>query len=178
MNCPNNRPYMYMGNKEKWMGAIQKTTSLWQAFKAGKELANAAVWKDNARLTGAISAALAAVFGVLAAWGYYWNISQDDLVAIASGIVGMLSVYHTIVHTVTSAKVGFGVADAQVEAEPAVGVQHVCELAPGHQAQPGTAAVQPTIPGPGINAVAADQRTGSGNQLQGKGNKIDPDDVM
>jgi hypothetical protein len=95
------------------MGIVQKTTSIWQAFKAGRELENAAVWKDGARLTGAITAFLAAIFGIAAAWGYHWDISQDDLVAIASGIVGVLSVYHTIVHTVTSAKVGFGAVGVQ-----------------------------------------------------------------
>lgn len=143
-------------------GIIQKTTSIWQAFKAGRELANATTWKNRANAIAAITAFMGAIFAIASAWGYQVDITQVDTQALAGGIIAALSMFHAIVHLITSAKVGFGGA---IYKSP-VQLQPISESA--------DSASQPTaIPG---TPVVQDQRADSGNQLQ-RNHRIDPDTI-
>ncbi len=154
------------------MNAIQKTTSVWKALLAGHELENSATWKNTANAVAAITAFLGALLAVASAWGYQIDISQANLEALAGGVIAALSIFHAVVHLVTSAKVGFGGA---IHESP-VQLQSVSEPA-APAAQQGGAIHESPVPVAGINVVATDQRAGDQSQLQGK-SRINPDDIM
>lgn len=155
------------------MAIIQKTTSVWKAFRAGQELENAAAWKNTANAVAAITTFLGALLAVASAWGYQIDISQANLETLAGGVIALISIYHSIVHLVTSAKVGFG--GGAIHESP-VPVQSVSETAASALPPSGATAVgRPAANIIGINVMAADKRDDSANKLPGK---INPDDVM
>jgi len=73
-----------------------------QAFKAGKELANAATWK-NAQLVGSkLAILLGALLAIANAFGYLPQVTTEDALTIAGAIaviVGMLNGTATVVST-------------------------------------------------------------------------------
>ncbi len=146
------------------MAIIQKTASVWKAFRAGQELENAATWKNTAALSGVISAFLGALLAVAAAWGWNPQISQTDIEALSGGIVALISIYHAVVHITTSAKVGLGRSSS-------LDMQGV-GVAPAGPPIQARGATDTAIPG-----LAADQRPDSEDKLRGKG-RIDPDNIM
>lgn len=80
---------------------------LFTVFRKGKELANAATWKNRTIAINALAALLAAAAGVASALGYP-VMSAADAEAIAAGVVAVVGVVNAIMHVATSSKVGIG----------------------------------------------------------------------
>lgn len=75
-------------------------------FRQGKELKNAAVWKNRTMATNALIAFLGAALVVAKGFGYDISIDQQTLTALAGGISAAVCLFNTVMHVITSAKVG------------------------------------------------------------------------
>lgn len=78
----------------------------WQAFQKGKQLTNAAVWKNRAIAGSLVLGFLTSALAVSKAFGYDIQVDAETLEAVAYGIAGLATFGNAVVHTVTSTKVG------------------------------------------------------------------------
>ena len=76
------------------------------AFRSGSELANAATWKNRTLAVNAIVALLSALLAIAAAIGYRLDVTREDLEALAAGLAALVAIGNSIMHIVTSARVG------------------------------------------------------------------------
>lgn len=81
-------------------------TSVWQAFKKGKELKQAGVLKDIQRVTSVVTAILAATLALLRVFGVDIPLTDDQIVIAAGGIAALLFTGDAVVTTISSSKVG------------------------------------------------------------------------
>ena len=102
------------------MNTIATIKSVFSVLFAGKELSNAAAWKN----TQAIMALLTAAAGLAAATGHPIPINNDVLGNIAIGASGLASAYLTYA---TSAKVGLPASEPTMSQ-----LAHQAELPPLH----------------------------------------------
>lgn len=73
-----------------------------QAFKAGKELANGAAWKDAQLVGSKLAILLGALLAIANAFGYFPQVTTQDALTVAGAIavlVGMLNGTATVVST-------------------------------------------------------------------------------
>ena len=73
-----------------------------QAFTAGKELANGAAWKDAQLVGSKLAILLGALLAIANAFGYFPQVTTQDALTVAGGIavlVGMLNGTATVVST-------------------------------------------------------------------------------
>ena len=73
-----------------------------QAFSAGKELANAATWKNTQLVGSKLAILLGALLAIANAFGYFPQVTTQDALTLAGGIavlVGMLNGTATVVST-------------------------------------------------------------------------------
>ncbi|MBZ0105523.1 MAG: hypothetical protein K8H84_07810 [Sulfuricella denitrificans] len=80
-----------------------KLLALWQLFRRGEEIANAAAWKNGTITVNAL-AALVLSMGTLAA-SFGLDLGLNDAMAAQIG-GGLLAIGNVIMHVVTSRKVG------------------------------------------------------------------------
>lgn len=85
---------------------IPQFTAFLIAFKQGKELANAATWKNAQLATGALASLLGAA--VVIAQGFGINVYVNDamLQGAAAGVVALYGLFNAVATAVSSAKVG------------------------------------------------------------------------
>jgi len=76
------------------------------AFRSGSELANAATWKNRTLAVNAIVALLSALLAIAAAIGYRLDVTREELEALAAGLAALVAIGNSIMHIVTSARVG------------------------------------------------------------------------
>lgn len=76
------------------------------AFRKGKELANAATWKNRAIAANALGVFLTAVLGIAAAFGYNLDIDAQTVQTIAEGLAAGICLLNVGVHVTTSERVG------------------------------------------------------------------------
>lgn len=76
------------------------------AFRQGKELTNAATWKNRTIATTTIVGLLAALVSISAAFGYQIDVDQETLQQVGAGITAVVSLVSAVMHVITSAKVG------------------------------------------------------------------------
>lgn len=81
-------------------------TDFLAAFRQGKELANAATWKNRTLAANALCAVLSAAVGLATFCGYRVDLDNDTLQALAGGIAALVCVVNSVMHTVTSERVG------------------------------------------------------------------------
>lgn len=81
-------------------------TDIWSAFQKGKELANAATWKNRGIAGNVVFGFLSASLAVAAGFGYKIDVDPDTLQAFAGGIAAAVTVVNAVLHVVTSSKVG------------------------------------------------------------------------
>jgi hypothetical protein len=81
-------------------------TDIMTAFRQGKELANAETWKNRAVLLNALVAFFAAALGIAKGLGYAIDIDHDTLQNLAAGVVAAVGVFNSVMHVVTSQRVG------------------------------------------------------------------------
>ena len=73
-----------------------------QAFTAGKELANGAAWKDAQLVGSKLAILLGALLAIANAFGYFPQVTTQDALTVAGAIavlVGMLNSTATVVST-------------------------------------------------------------------------------
>ncbi len=81
-------------------------TDIWGAFQKGKQLANSATWKNCAVLTNTLVAFIGSAVAIAVAFGYDIQISREDIQALSSGIAVAIAVGNSVVHVVTTTKIG------------------------------------------------------------------------
>lgn len=81
-------------------------SDLFTAFQQGKELTNAATWKNRTVAVNTLVAFFAAVLAIAKALGYPIDIDHQTLENLATGIVAGVGVFNAIMHVVTSARIG------------------------------------------------------------------------
>ena len=82
------------------------------AFKKGKEVANAAAWKSATVATNVVVGFLGALLAVGKSFGYDLGVSQDVVANLGAGIVAAVSLVNAVMHVVTSARVGLSSSDS------------------------------------------------------------------
>jgi hypothetical protein len=76
------------------------------ALQHGKELTNAATWKNRTIAANSLFALLTALVGIGAALGYRLDVDSDTLQALAGGIAALFGFVNAVMHLATSARVG------------------------------------------------------------------------
>lgn len=76
------------------------------AFQQGRQLTNSATWKNRTLLTNALVAFLGALVLIAQGFGYDLQLTQETIANLAAGIAAFVTVGNSVMHLVTSAKVG------------------------------------------------------------------------
>ena len=77
-----------------------------ELFKQGKEVANAAAWKNGTISVNAVAGVLGAVAAIAGGFGYDFNLSEETLQQAAAGVVAVVGIVNAVMHVITSKKVG------------------------------------------------------------------------
>ena len=77
-----------------------------ELFKQGKEVANATAWKNGTNSVNAVAGVLGAVAAIAGGFGYDFNLSEETLQQAAAGAVAVVGIVNTVMHVITSKKVG------------------------------------------------------------------------
>ncbi len=85
---------------------IAEYKAFFEAFKQGKELANAKAWKNRQFVTNHIIALMMACGVIAQAFGYYIPVDQATLTEAVGGGFAIWNVINSILVVVTSTKVG------------------------------------------------------------------------
>jgi hypothetical protein len=85
---------------------IKEFKAFFTLFQKGKELADAAAWKNHQIKANSVVAVLSAGLVIAAGFGFTAHIDQETLNAAGAGIVAIVSVFNAILTVVTSARVG------------------------------------------------------------------------
>ena len=80
--------------------------NIWTALSKGKEVANPATWKNRQNTINIVMALLGVGLFVLRFSGVDIQVSDDDLMLIATGIATILGAVNGIMTTASSTKVG------------------------------------------------------------------------
>lgn len=95
-------------------------TDIFTVFHQGKELANAATWKNRTVAANTVFAVLSSAFGIAVAVGYKINVDPATLQALAGGIAAAVAVVNSLMHVVTNSEVG-------LQAKPDSGISQGAE---------------------------------------------------
>ncbi len=85
---------------------ISQFQAFFTLFRQGKQLANSATWKNRTIAANALLALLGAALAVARGFGYDIQVDPDTLKALAAGIPAAVAFGNTVMHVITSAKVG------------------------------------------------------------------------
>ena len=76
-------------------------------FRQGKELANSATWKNRTIAANALTACMGAVLVIAGGVGYdLHDVTPEQVSQASAGIVAIVGLVNSIMHVLTSAKVG------------------------------------------------------------------------
>jgi len=87
---------------------IKEFKALLTAVKKGKELSNAATWKNVQIAGNAIAVLLTSLLALACGWGYCFDIDQTQLESIGMGVATVYGVANSMITVLTSKKVGLG----------------------------------------------------------------------
>lgn len=79
---------------------------IFSAFRQGKELTNAATWKNRTVAASTVAGLLASLVAIAGAFGYRVDVDQDTLQAVGAGVTAFISLASAVMHVVTSSRVG------------------------------------------------------------------------
>jgi len=85
---------------------IKNAPKFFELFKEGKEVANAATWKNRTIATNAILALLGTALVLAKAFGFNVSLDSETTQNLAAGIVAFVTAGNAVMHTITSARVG------------------------------------------------------------------------
>lgn len=82
---------------------MNKLSAIFNLFRRGEELSNAAAWTNRA----AVANGILALAGLVVAFGYTkLNISADQAQELAGGLVALLTIVNGFLHVATDPRVG------------------------------------------------------------------------
>lgn len=85
---------------------IREFAAILTLFRQGKELANAAVWKQRTVVANLLVSVMGAALLIARGAGYGIDIDDDTLQALAGGIAAAVAVGNSIMHCITSSRAG------------------------------------------------------------------------
>lgn len=85
---------------------IQEFAAFFTLFRQGKELANAAAWKNRTIATNSVVAVLGAMLAIAKGFGYDIPLSNETIQALGAGIVAAVGAFNAVMHVISSSKVG------------------------------------------------------------------------
>ena len=85
---------------------IQEFQAFFTLFKQGKQLANSATWKNRTIATNTLIAVLGAMVAIAKSFGYDLHLDDQTISALGAGVVAAVGVTNSVMHVITSAKVG------------------------------------------------------------------------
>lgn len=97
---------------------LNKLRTLFNLFRKGEEVANAAAWKNGTIAVNTVAAFLAAAFAVASSFGYTIDASPEQTEAVAGGIIAAVGIFNGVMHIVTSKKVGLPPQPENIDREP------------------------------------------------------------
>jgi hypothetical protein len=77
-----------------------------QAFRKGRQVASPATWKNRALAINTLTALLVALAAVAKGLGYDLLLDPDTLEMAAGGIVALAAIGNSVVHVVSTTKIG------------------------------------------------------------------------
>lgn len=81
-------------------------TNFWEAFQAGKEIANAKAWKDAQLITNKVAVIGTVLLGIARVLGYDFGFTDAQMLSVATVVGGLVGVFNGTATAVSSAKVG------------------------------------------------------------------------
>jgi uncharacterized membrane protein len=75
-------------------------------FRQGKCLADSATWKNRTVATNLLVGVIGALLVIAKAFGYDVHIDHDTIEALAGGVAAAVAVGNSVMHVITSDKVG------------------------------------------------------------------------
>lgn len=97
---------------------ISEFQAFFTVFHQGKALANSATWKNRTLATNALVAVLGAAIAIAKGFGYDLHLDDQTISALGAGIAAAVCVGNSVMHVVTSEKVGLPPADTPGPAGP------------------------------------------------------------
>lgn len=91
---------------------IQAFQAFFTLFKQGKQLTNSATWKNRTIATNSLVAVLGAAVAIAKGFGYDLHLDEQTVSALGAGIAAAVCVVNSVMHVITSAKVGLPADDA------------------------------------------------------------------
>lgn len=86
---------------------IKALSILPQVFQEGKMVANPEAWKKRQITASLLAGFLASVIGIASAFGYQLvGVSDEQLLAVASGLIAAFGVFNPIATVVSTDKIG------------------------------------------------------------------------
>ena len=85
---------------------IKNAPKFFELFKEGKEVTNAATWKNRTIATNAILALIGTTLALGKAFEFKLELDGDTLQGLAAGAVAVVTAINAVMHTITSARVG------------------------------------------------------------------------
>lgn len=83
-----------------------KLWALFDAFRKGSALTEPDLWRNRAGAANAVVGALAAIVALAAVFGHKPEVSNDDLQAIALGVVAIVGICNKLLHVATTEGAG------------------------------------------------------------------------
>lgn len=81
-------------------------SSIWTALQKGKEVANPETWKNRQNTINIVVALLGVSLFIIRFAGVDINVTDDEIMIIASGIATILGAVNSIITTASSTKIG------------------------------------------------------------------------
>ena len=100
-----------------------KLWALFNVFRKGSALTEPDLWRDRAGAANAVVGLLAAAVALAAVFGHKTEVSNDDLQAIALGVVAVVGICNKLLHVATTPSAGLpanGGADVSTAVQPIV----------------------------------------------------------
>ena len=100
---------------------VTLVSNVFTALKAGYALRDSEVWKNRQTAVNAIAAVLSAAMAVAQGLGYGFAVSNETMLAVASGIWAVVGLFNSWATVATSAKVGLPVDSTPSDTPPSLG---------------------------------------------------------
>lgn len=85
---------------------LEKVPALVENFKKGYESGNSIKLKERATIVGIITSIVTILFAILTVWGFTIPLDTTSTMVIGSVIVGVIEIAHSVVHVITTKKIG------------------------------------------------------------------------
>jgi hypothetical protein len=109
---------------------MEKLLALFSLFRKGQAVKDPAAWKNGTIAVNSVAAFLSALYAVGVSFGVHLPAFTDENMSVVAGsIIAVVAAINSVMHVVTSTKVGVGSVPAGVETDNNSGPQ---SSIPGH----------------------------------------------